>query len=56
MRVLMVVCFHFVMQDIDLMRRHVENEIRETFPPTFEEDQGFVDPAAEGEWNHCLQI
>uniref|UniRef100_A0A1A9ZFQ2 AAA+ ATPase domain-containing protein n=1 Tax=Glossina pallidipes TaxID=7398 RepID=A0A1A9ZFQ2_GLOPL len=43
-----IICDRLITKaDIDLMRRHVENEIRETFPPTFEEDQGFVDPAAE---------
>ncbi|KAI8122976.1 axonemal, Dynein heavy chain 10 [Lucilia cuprina] len=36
-------------KDLELMRRQVENEIRETFSPDFEVENGFVDPKAQAE-------
>ncbi|XP_017478046.1 PREDICTED: dynein heavy chain 10, axonemal [Rhagoletis zephyria] len=32
--------------DVDLMRKHIEREVDEAFPPGFEEDYGFIDPDA----------
>ncbi|XP_037820573.1 dynein heavy chain 10, axonemal isoform X1 [Lucilia sericata] len=40
-----IICDRLISEkDLEMMRRQVENEIRETFSPDFEVENGFVDP------------